>query len=859
MNAIVSCRQLSPLVAVAFLLFLLLLAIPSPPASAAATVQGLSVTTEWSTYFNVSGLNHVVATANVTFNGNGLLDDVRFDWFYPGAPLPFVTRWKTLVGSTSPTEATDEWFADREGRGFNVTAAINVSAGGGPQVAGRATFNVLGRNAIVDVTSIVVRTGSVYENRTVASARADLTWSGVQGYLGDVRFDWLSPDGSLANTTTYPNAVTGTAWSNWTIDRSGAGFRVNATYLPKPSMTNTTTFDVVPEQWNTNAPLTLPGGRFVMDKNSGPWRVCSNLSVPVGTELVIERGTSLKFCRGTGLFVNGTLTVDGVPTQRVYFVSLTSPMQAGDWVGLTFFPAASPASTLSNAVVQAATVGVAVHGTSLPVVGSSFSLIANIAIWLNGSSSVVGNNTVAGANIGVRLDASTGAVIDSNRIERVRIGVLAFDSDVRLAANAISDAAQVGLQAVRTDLRVEGGTFRDDGEYGVYLQSAPRAYLANVTIAGGNTSFRADGSPEVTIERSALLGSRYRSVYLTNSLATVVNSTLASLQWDLYLVSSPTTLINSTYAVLYQPVNSTLTVKNFLHVLVESSLPGIPRVSNAWVNVSSDGSAVLSRRTNTWGMAPWILLTDRVIDSSRTRLVSNEALVAASGLKIVSSPRAVDMSTSHLERFVAVPDDNVTPPDDSPSGIDPVFLVLIAAVLGSVLVAMPLMRRRRNGGAGAKPRTPPNEVVLESGTAYLLADEKPDRAFQVFESQLARGAKGLVITRIYPDDVRKRYRIKDVPVLWLSRGYGKGSVNPTNLGAMIGDIEKFASGKEDSIVLFDGLEYLLVQNEPQKVVKFVQTLADTASVHHMKVLLPFNLKSVDEARRALLTRDLQTL
>jgi hypothetical protein len=30
-------------------------------------------------------------------------------------------------------------------------------------------------------------------------------------------------------------------------------------------------------------------------------------------------------------------------------------------------------------------------------------------------------------------------------------------------------------------------------------------------------------------------------------------------------------------------------------------------------------------------------------------------------------------------------------------------------------------------------------------------------------------------------------------------------------------------------------------------------------MHHMKVLLPFNLKSVDEARRALLTRDLQTL
>ncbi len=859
MNANVSCRQLSPLIAVA--LVLLVLVLPSPPASAAATVQAVTVTTDRATYFNVpgSGLNHVTATATVTFNGNGLLDPIRFDWFDPGASLPFATRWKTLVGSMSPIQATDEWFADREGRGFNVTASINQTQGGGPWVVGLATFNVLPRSAIVDVTGIVVQTGSVYENRTVATARADLTWSGVQGYLGDVRFDWFYPDGSLASTTTYPNAVSGTAWSNWTTDRNGTGFHVNATYVPKPSMNDTASFDVVPERWRTDAPLTLPGGSFVMDRNSGPWRVCSNLSVPVGTELTVQHGASLKFCRGTGLFVNGTLTVDGLPAERVYFLSLTSPMQAGDWAGITFFPAASRASTLSNAVVQAATVGVAIHGTALPVVGSSFSLIANTAIWLNRSSSVVGNNTVAGANIGLRLDASTGAEVVSNRIERVRIGVLAFDSDVRLAANVISDAAQVGLQAVRTDLRVDGGTFRDDGDYGVFIQSAPRAYLANVTIAGGNTSLRADASPDVTVERSALLGGRDRSVYLTNSAATVINSTLASLQWDLHLVSSPTTLINSTYTVLYQPVDSTLTVKNFLHVLVESSVPGIPRVANAWVNVSADGSAAVNRRTDSWGMAPWILLTDRVIDSIRTRMVANEAVVAASGLKIVSSPRAVDMSTSHLERFVAVPDDNVTPPDRNPSGVDPVLLVLLAAVLGSVLVAMPLMRRRRNGGAAAKLRTPPNEVVLEPGTAYLLADEKPDRAFHILESQLARGAKGLVVTRIYPDDVRKRYRIKDVPVLWLSRGYGKDAVNPTNLGAMVQDIEKFASGKEDAVVLFDGLEYLLVQNEPQKVVKFVQTLADTASMHHMKVLLPFNTKTVDEARRALLTRDLQTL
>ncbi len=69
----------------------------------------------------------------------------------------------------------------------------------------------------------------------------------------------------------------------------------------------------------------------------------------------------------------------------------------------------------------------------------------------------------------------------------------------------------------------------------------------------------------------------------------------------------------------------------------------------------------------------------------------------------------------------------------------------------------------------------------------------------------------------------------------------------------------FVSGKEDSVVLLDGLEYLLVQNDPQKVVKFIQVLVDSASVHHSKLLISFDVKAVNEAVRALITRDLQSV
>jgi hypothetical protein len=364
-------------------------------------------------------------------------------------------------------------------------------------------------------------------------------------------------------------------------------------------------------------------------------------------------------------------------------------------------------------------------------------------------------------------------------------------------------------------------------------------------------------SRALVVDQSTFTGAMYRAVFFINVTATIVNTSLRAIQYDLVLVTSLTTLVNSTYAVLLPPVSSVLTIKNFLHVLVESNLASRPRIANAWVNVTSDGLTVSSRRTSPAGWSLWILLTDRTIhDASRIQLAENVVGVHADGFDTVSNPRNVAMASSHMERFLVVP---VASTAGVNLGVDAILLLLVAVVMGTVLLAMPAMRRRKDSNGTSRPRAVARTVPLERGTSYLRPDEKADRAFQILSSEIARGSKALVIARLYPDEVRRRYGLRDVPVLWLSRGYGKETVNPTNLGALVQDIERFMSGKEESVVLLDGLEYLLIQNDPQKVVKFVQVLVDSASVHHSKLLISFDVKSVNEAVRALLTRDLVTL
>jgi len=859
MIAFVSCRQLSPPLAVAVLLLVSVFALP--PASAATTVSGIAVATDRVDYVNMPGFNRVTATANVTFSGTGALDPVRFDWFPPGGSTPFrsVTVVPTLV-RMGTAESTDTWVADQEGIGFNVIAAINVTTGTPPEVTSPpATLNVYNRSAIAIVTDLVVTTSPVFENGTLASARADLTYGGNASIFSGVRFDWYYPGWVLAfswtNASPLPTSPsTAVANGDWPIDRTGNGFHVNATYLGTGGATNSTGFDVVaPRVRKWLGVLDMSG---VLDAFSGPYGVCTNLSIAAGAELVVQPGAVIRFCRDTGLFVNGTLTVNAFSTSRVYFLSYELQMAAGDWRGITFLPGAPANSILSNAAIQAVTDGVTVRGAAVTIQDSTIALATGAAVSLTASGSRIANTAISQADIGVRVDASTGVVLDRNRIQGTRIGVLATDSDLTLSENDVRLNRNAGLQAVRSTLVVDGGTFRDNG-VGVFLSEVARAALGRVAISGGNDSLRAVDSRDLVVDQSSLSGANYRSAFFINVTATFVNSSLRAMQYDLVLVASLTTLVNSTYAVLLSPVSSVLTIKNFLHVLVESNLASRPRIGNAWVNVTSDGLTVSSRRTIPSGWSLWILLTDRTIhEGSRIDRVETLAYVYLAGFDTVSSPRSVDMASSHTERFLLVPT-NAIPGLNL--GFDAIVLLLLAVVMGTVLLAMPAMRRRKGNGHAVRARPIPRHVPLERGSSYLLPDEKPDRAFQILASEIAHGGKALVIARLYPDEVRKRYGLKDVPVLWLSRGYGKETVNPTNLGALVQDIERFMSGKEDSVVLLDGIEYLLVQNNPQKVVKFIQVLVDSASVHRSKLLVSFDVKSVSEAVRALITRDLQSV
>jgi hypothetical protein len=183
-------------------------------------------------------------------------------------------------------------------------------------------------------------------------------------------------------------------------------------------------------------------------------------------------------------------------------------------------------------------------------------------------------------------------------------------------------------------------------------------------------------------------------------------------------------------------------------------------------------------------------------------------------------------------------------------------------VLGQAIAIFSLFifgRKRKSG-------LPPSHVIptlprikMEPGTTYLLPSDKPDMAFRIFTKEISNGASGMVITRLHPGEVRAKFNVGSSSIHWLSRAFTKDSMSPTNLGAVAEQVEIFVSKTSNPVVLLDGIEYLIVQNDLQKVVRFISSVRDSVALHRACMVIPFNMQSVDESGRALITRDLHVI
>jgi uncharacterized Zn finger protein (UPF0148 family) len=169
--------------------------------------------------------------------------------------------------------------------------------------------------------------------------------------------------------------------------------------------------------------------------------------------------------------------------------------------------------------------------------------------------------------------------------------------------------------------------------------------------------------------------------------------------------------------------------------------------------------------------------------------------------------------------------------------------------------AEPTTEEEEPDAAKAATVVPKAEIELERSFTYLIKEEKSERSYHLFEKTLAKGMRGFCVTRNYPLKIKNKFNLGETPILWLSNVGKENSIRPKDLEKLSVSLEQFLSSEEGGIILLDGLEYLITNNNFLTMLRLVQSLRDQVAINHSILLLAMNPSTLDAHELNLLEKE----
>lgn len=146
-------------------------------------------------------------------------------------------------------------------------------------------------------------------------------------------------------------------------------------------------------------------------------------------------------------------------------------------------------------------------------------------------------------------------------------------------------------------------------------------------------------------------------------------------------------------------------------------------------------------------------------------------------------------------------------------------------------------------------------VELQAGNLYIIMGKRPDRAFDLFKSIKGGGREAMVFARMHPERLEKDFGIPREAVTWLSNSNGPGIVNPQSVGILTDNMVRLYEKDTGPTIIFEGVEYLMTQNDFGKLLKMINFLYETVAVHQGTMVITLDPQAFSEKELAYLTRE----
>ena len=148
----------------------------------------------------------------------------------------------------------------------------------------------------------------------------------------------------------------------------------------------------------------------------------------------------------------------------------------------------------------------------------------------------------------------------------------------------------------------------------------------------------------------------------------------------------------------------------------------------------------------------------------------------------------------------------------------------------------------------------PVEKIPEigAGKGYIILEKKPITCYKILAGLIEGGIPALCITRENPEGAARK---TSANVVWLSGVEYKNSADPSDLESLLKMINDFLSGKSESVIFLDGVEYLIVQRSFSVVLRFIAALRETVTASRSRLLIAIDPRALDERELSGLARE----
>ncbi|UCH88718.1 MAG: DUF835 domain-containing protein [Thermoplasmata archaeon] len=142
--------------------------------------------------------------------------------------------------------------------------------------------------------------------------------------------------------------------------------------------------------------------------------------------------------------------------------------------------------------------------------------------------------------------------------------------------------------------------------------------------------------------------------------------------------------------------------------------------------------------------------------------------------------------------------------------------------------------------------------------AYMIKEPKADRSLAAFSALIDRGNNGLCITRIPTEKLGNLTGREGTKVFWLTKKGGEGCI-PPSLTKISHEITSFIKSRPNTVIMLDGLEYIMGNVEFDKMLRFVNEIVDSTALHKCILIIPINPSTIDKKQMALIERDMTSI